>query len=215
MGYGTLDALSPYQTPSMPEFSKLNLVTDVSLNKQGRRCAVVISKKAIIAGVFSAIIGVGMLAMPVKAMARDWDHDGDGGRHENHDNGRHNGWYNQGGGNNGWYNHRGQNEEEEEEHEGRGYYQQPRYGYGYQEPEDEGYGYGRQFLPRNGAGMVNPRHPGLAWACDSQGHHCHWARRAGYGNGYYGNTGYGNYGNNGYYGNSPLGGLGSLLGIMP
>ena len=48
-----------------------------------------ISKKAIIAGFFSAIIGVGMLAMPVKAMARDWDHDGDSGRHEHHDKGRH------------------------------------------------------------------------------------------------------------------------------
>jgi hypothetical protein len=68
--------------------------------------------------------------------------------------------------------------------------------------------------------MVNPRHPGLVWACDSQGHHCHWARRYGYNNynnGYgnnYGNYGNGYYGgNNGYYGNS-MGGLGSLLGPL-
>jgi hypothetical protein len=180
----------------------------------------VISKKAIIAGIFSAIIGVGMLAMPVRAMAHDWDHDSDG------NNGRHNGWYNHGSGNNGWYNHRVEGEDEEEEHEGRGYYQPPNYGHGYQGSEDEGYGYGnrygygygRQLLPRNGQGMINPRNPSLVWACDSQGHHCHWAQRYGsnygYGNGYYGPNGYGVDGNRGM--NSPMGGLGALLSIpMP
>ncbi len=35
-----------------------------------------------------------------------------------------------------------------------------------------GYGY-----HANGAGMVDPRNPRLMWACDSQGHHCHWAPR--------------------------------------
>lgn len=170
-----------------------------------------ISKKAIMVGLFSAIVGVGMLAMPVRAMAHDWDHDGDGGRHGHHDNGNHN----------GWYNHGGNDEEEEEEHENRGYYQQPSYNYGYQQPwndeeedENEGYGYSygnRYRYPTNGQGMISRRNPGLVWSCDSQGHHCHWARRSGYGaynpygNGYYGNSGY-----------SPLGGLGSLLGIpMP
>ena len=180
-----------------------------------------ISKTTIIAGLFSVILGIGMLAMPVRAMAHDWDQDGDGVRH---DNGRHNGWYNHGGGNNGWDNNRGEDEDEEEEQEGRVYYQQPSYGYGYQDPEDEsygyGYGYGKQLVPRNGQGMIDPRNPSLVWSCDSQGHHCRWARRYGsnygYGNGYYGNSGNGYYGNNGYYGSNPLGGLGALLGVpMP
>jgi hypothetical protein len=41
-----------------------------------------------------------------------------------------------------------------------------------------GYNYRRyRYVPENGQGMVNPRHPNLYWACDSDGHHCHWARR--------------------------------------
>ena len=185
-----------------------------------------ISKKAILAWVFSAIVSVGMLAMPGRALAGDRDHDGDGWRHQQrHDNGLHR----------GGYNHRGGDGDEEEEDEGGGYYQQP-YGYGHGEPDgDEGYGgnqpdYGSTW---NGSsnGWVNRRHPGLVWACDSHGHHCHWARRygSGYrypqtglnpfafggannGNGYYGNNN-SNYGN-GNYGNSSLGGLGSLLGPL-
>ncbi len=36
-----------------------------------------------------------------------------------------------------------------------------------------GYGY-RQ---GDGQGMLDPRNPNLFWACDSEGHHCHWAER--------------------------------------
>jgi Ni/Co efflux regulator RcnB len=36
-------------------------------------------------------------------------------------------------------------------------------------------GYGYHSV--NGAGMVDPRNPRLMWACDSEGHHCHWAPR--------------------------------------
>ena len=179
-----------------------------------------ISKKAIIAWVFSAIVGVGMLAMPARALAHDWGHDGGGWRHQRHDNGLHR----------GWYNHRGEGEEEEEGHEGGGYYQQPYgYGYGNQEPDgDEGYGWNRPGYGYNSNGWlngrVNPRHPGVYWACDSQGHHCHWARRFGAGYGYrYPQTGinpgfgYGG-GYNGYnpnYGNNPaMGGLGALVGPL-
>ena len=32
-------------------------------------------------------------------------------------------------------------------------------------------------LPRNGEGMINQRNPNLYWACNSEGHHCHWAPR--------------------------------------
>ena len=34
-----------------------------------------------------------------------------------------------------------------------------------------------QAVPANGEGMLNPRNPNLYWACDSGGHHCHWAPR--------------------------------------
>jgi hypothetical protein len=33
------------------------------------------------------------------------------------------------------------------------------------------------YVPANGQGMVNAQNPNLYWACDSEGHHCHWARR--------------------------------------
>ncbi|MGD0289226.1 MAG: hypothetical protein ABSC63_06185 [Candidatus Binataceae bacterium] len=33
------------------------------------------------------------------------------------------------------------------------------------------------YIPANGEGMLNPRNPNLYWACDSEGHHCHWAPR--------------------------------------
>jgi len=39
------------------------------------------------------------------------------------------------------------------------------------------YGYRRGYVPANGQGMVNPNNPNLYWACDSDGHHCHWAPR--------------------------------------
>jgi hypothetical protein len=199
----------------------------------------VISKKTIIAGIFSTIIGVGMLAMPVRAMAHDWNHGGGWGHGKgawgrgHRDNGNHFGWYNHGPQNNGWYNRGGDGDEG---YRGSGYYGQPNYGYGYgggDGDEDDGGGYGNGYGYGGGYGnygggygrafggaMVNPRHPGLMWACDSQGHHCHWAQRPGYGygqaglnplGGYYGNNGYGYNGyGNGY---SPLGGLGSLFGL--
>ena len=34
-----------------------------------------------------------------------------------------------------------------------------------------------RYIPPNGEGMTNNRNPSLYWACDSEGHHCHWARR--------------------------------------
>ena len=34
-------------------------------------------------------------------------------------------------------------------------------------------------LPSNGEGMVNVRNPKFFWHCDSDGHHCNWARRPG------------------------------------
>ncbi len=45
-------------------------------------------------------------------------------------------------------------------------------------PYNQGYAYGaRQILPANGEGMIDRRNPNLYWACDGDGHNCHWARR--------------------------------------
>jgi hypothetical protein len=45
-------------------------------------------------------------------------------------------------------------------------------------PVAPAYAYGqRGYGPANGQGMVDPRNPNLYWACDSEGHHCHWAPR--------------------------------------
>jgi hypothetical protein len=211
----------------------------------------VISKKAIIAGVLSAIVSVGMLAMPSRALAHDWNHDGDW-HHAQHDDG----WHHDNDGRSDWFNQHRWGEEHQRYQQP--YAQQPyanRYGYG--QPNNPGYGwnapaynynqrgygnyynqplYGsnsyRRNIPANGQGMIDPRHPGLMWTCDSDGHHCHWGRRPGYGsnypqtglnpyaygngyNGYNRNGYYGNNGNyaNGYYGNSPDA-LGSMLGPL-
>src|SRR5260221_13774366 len=71
-----------------------------------------LSKKAIMLWVFSTIISVGMLAIPNRALAHGWDHDGADGRHQGHDNGRHEGWYKHHG--HDW----DEDEEEEQEHGG-------------------------------------------------------------------------------------------------
>ncbi len=44
-------------------------------------------------------------------------------------------------------------------------------------PYTNGYAYGNRPVPANGEGIINQRNPNLYWACDSDGHHCHWARR--------------------------------------
>ena len=50
---------------------------------------------------------------------------------------------------------------------------QPTYAY----PSEHRFAYGNRVVPENGEGMINRRNPNLYWACDSDGHHCHWARR--------------------------------------
>jgi hypothetical protein len=34
------------------------------------------------------------------------------------------------------------------------------------------------YIPPNGQGMVNRQNSNLYWACDSDGHNCHWAQRS-------------------------------------
>src|ERR1700722_18632461 len=52
-------------------------------------------------------------------------------------------------------------------------------GYPYTPPPAYAYSYQRryQYILENGQGMINPRNHNLYWACDSDGHHCHWAPR--------------------------------------
>ena len=39
------------------------------------------------------------------------------------------------------------------------------------------YAYRHRYVLPNGEGMINRRNPNFRWTCDSDGHHCHWARR--------------------------------------
>lgn len=106
-------------------------------------------KKRILSGIFALMVGLSM-ALPMRASADSDDHyRGDRHRHE---------WR--------WEHHN-------DYYRAYPYSAPPAYSYapGY------GYGYRRGYIPENGEGMINPRHPGLFWACDGDGHHCHWARR--------------------------------------
>jgi hypothetical protein len=44
-------------------------------------------------------------------------------------------------------------------------------------PQGPAYGYHPGYIPRNGEGMISRDNPNFYWACDGDGHHCHWARR--------------------------------------
>ena len=123
-------------------------------------------RKKILSGIFALAMAL-TFSLPVTASARDWDHDGDGYRH-------HHAWRDH-----AWrdsddvYHSRNWRWEWERDHY-RGYPYAP--GYAYRAP-GYGYGYRRGYLPPNGEGMVSPRNPRFYWACDSDGHHCHWAPR--------------------------------------
>ena len=109
-------------------------------------------RKRTISGIVALTIALSM-ALPIRASA-DWD-DHPHWRH-------HHGWR--------W-------ERQHDYYRAYPYAAPPAYSYapGYAYPNRPYRGY--RYIPENGEGMVNPRHPGLYWACDSDGHHCHWARR--------------------------------------
>jgi hypothetical protein len=51
-------------------------------------------------------------------------------------------------------------------------------GYSYRRHDDDDYRiYPNRTVGPNGEGLINRRNPNFFWACDSEGHHCHWARR--------------------------------------
>jgi hypothetical protein len=121
-------------------------------------------KKKILAGAFALAIGTSV-AIPTTARADWWaNHDRDhrawvAREHQGHDWQRN--WY--------YRDHRDRDRDYASDH--RDWYaNHPNYGYGY-------YGSGQRNLPPNGEGMINKRNPNLFWACNSQGNHCHWARR--------------------------------------
>jgi len=121
-------------------------------------------RRKILSGIFALIIGCSV-AMPLRASADDRDHGRD--HHivrvdRDHDR--------------DWRGH---------DRDWRGHdrdwrwdrYQDHSRGYPYAYNPSYGYGYGRGYNPRNGQGMIDPRNPNLFWACNSEGHHCHWAPR--------------------------------------
>jgi hypothetical protein len=104
-------------------------------------------RKGILAGAFALAIGLSM-ALPMRAAADDWGH-------RDHDRGhQYQSWR--------W-------EHNNDHYRGYPYTPPPAYANSYQRRY--------QYIPENGQGMVNPRNHNQYWACDSDGHHCHWAPR--------------------------------------
>ncbi len=132
-------------------------------------------RTSILSGVCALIIGLS-LALPMRAAADDKGH-GDHGRanqQQERRSDRDRGHQQQ-----GW---RADHDRDQRQRQAwrwerdKDYYR----AYPYTPPPEYGYNYWqqRQYLPENGQGMINPRNPNLYWACDSDGHHCHWAPRA-------------------------------------
>jgi hypothetical protein len=112
-------------------------------------------RKKILSGIFALIIGLSV-AMPLRASADDRDHHRDWHAYHHDWRGDHHDW-----------------------HWDRDHWRWDRYQDHYRAyPYAPGYAYGqRGYLSPNGEGMIDPRNPNLHWACDSDGHHCHWAPR--------------------------------------
>lgn len=119
-------------------------------------------RNKILSAMFGLIVGLS-LAMPMRAMAENVNNQPDHHRH---------GWL--------WEKYQDHYRAHPDDRgdaygnrQGYAYGNQPGYAYG----SKPGYAYGNRPLPANGQGMINDRNPNLYWACDSGGHHCHWARR--------------------------------------
>ena len=111
-------------------------------------------KKRILSGILALMVGL-TLMMPARALADDWNHhDQDHHNQDHHDQDHHE---------SRWQDHHHDHDRDRNHHSGY----RPGYAYGNR---------GRS-IPPNGQGMVNERNPNLYWACDSEGHHCHWAPR--------------------------------------
>jgi hypothetical protein len=110
-------------------------------------------KKRILAGALALAIGSSM-AIPTTVRADDWWH-----HHDSHDRS----WSDR-----DHDHHRDRDRDRHDWERDRNFNHRS---YGYYNPNA-----GRR-IPPNGEGMINNQNPNLYWACDSDGHHCHWARR--------------------------------------
>jgi hypothetical protein len=125
-------------------------------------------RKKILSGILALIIGCSV-AIPLRASADDRDHDR--ARHEvrvdrDHDH--------------AWRDHDRDWRDHDHDRAWRDRdWRWDRYEDHYRAyPYAPGYAYGANgYIRPNGQGMINPRNPNLYWACDSDGHHCHWAPR--------------------------------------
>jgi hypothetical protein len=104
-------------------------------------------RRKILTGIFSLVIGLGVAA-PMQASAAN-DH-----------------W---------WDRHHDKHWEENHRHDTH-YHE-----WWWQKDHDHyraySYAPGSAYHPADGEGMRDPRNPNVFWACDSDGHHCHWAER--------------------------------------
>lgn len=108
-------------------------------------------RKRIIAGVIALAIGMtAALPMTATADSDDWHH------HDYH----------------AWHHH-DYRDWHNRDHDDDDYYRYGNRAY----PPAPAYAYRHKYVPPNGEGMINRRNPNFRWACDSEGHHCHWARR--------------------------------------
>ncbi len=114
-------------------------------------------RKKLLTGVLALLIGLSV-ALPMRASAADWGHHWD--RHDHH-----------------WHEWRWDRDHDRDDYGHAWRWQWDRDHYR-GVPYAPGYAYGqRGYIPPNGHGMIDLRNPNLYWACDSHGHHCHWAPR--------------------------------------
>jgi len=106
-----------------------------------------LKRKRILSAIFALVMGVS-LTSPIRASAED-----------NH-------W---------WDYHHDKNWEEH--HRNDPHYHEWWWDKDHDHSSGHTYAPGSAYHPANGEGMRDPRNPNVYWACDSEGHHCHWARR--------------------------------------
>ena len=116
-------------------------------------------KKQLIAGALALAIG-SSVAIPTTSRADDWWH-----HHDSHEGS----WWDRDHDRDRDYRNRDRDYHPDWDRERDWSYNHP--GYRYYNPNFQ------RHIPPNGQGMINRRNPNLYWSCDSDGHHCHWARR--------------------------------------